>query len=157
MTQNFDAIDGRHLDIGDDDVVKGGLDFAFRHFPRGDGLDFIAFAAQRDVEHFADGALVVADEDIRHARAPLWSSQAKLPLSALAEQRWILRQPFAPAAQTCIPGQAWISPTLCLRVPARSGKQSPGLTRCHPQIATGTAQKLSRPFEDSCLGRYRRS
>src|SRR5437899_10750934 len=143
MTQNFDAIDGRHLNIGDDDVVKGGLDFAFRHFPRGDGFNFVALAAQGDVEHFADGALVVADENIRHARAPLWSSQAKPRLSAPAERRWILRQPCALAAQRCIPGRAWISPTLCLRAPAQSGKQSPGLSRYRPQIATGTAQSLS--------------
>src|SRR5207248_10106673 len=114
MTQNFDAIDRRHLDIGDDDVIKGRLDFALRHFPRGDSFDFIAFAAQSDVEHFADGALVVADENIRHARAPLWSSQAKPRLSALAEPRWTLRQPCVLAAQRCIPGPAWISPTLCL-------------------------------------------
>src|SRR5437764_6601267 len=105
MTQNFDTVYGRHLDVGYDDVVESGFDFALRHLTGGDGLNFIALAAQGDVEHFADGALVVTDENIRHGHAPLWSFQAKPPLCAPAEQQWILLRPFAFAQQTCIPGR----------------------------------------------------
>ena len=66
ITQHFDAIDVRHLDVGDDHVEQGALDLAPRSIAAGHGFDFVAFAAQGDVEQFADGALVVADQNATH-------------------------------------------------------------------------------------------
>src|ERR1700722_17554738 len=67
MAQYFDAVDVRHLDIGNDYVVERAVDFVLGRLTGLDGFDPVSFAAQGDIEHFADGALVVADQDISHA------------------------------------------------------------------------------------------
>ena len=77
--QNLDAINVGHLDVGHHHIVECGLQLPLRHFPGVDRLDLISFTTQSDVEHFADGALVVADQDIRHAR-PLLSALPALRL-----------------------------------------------------------------------------
>ncbi len=68
VAQHFDAIGVRHLDVGDDDVVEGAVELSFGHFAGVDGLDLVTVAAQGDVQHFADGALVVANQNVTHAR-----------------------------------------------------------------------------------------
>src|SRR5580704_13834760 len=66
MTQDFDAIDRRHLDISNDQIVKCAVNFVFRRLAGLHGLNPMPVAAQGDVEHFADGALVVANQNVSH-------------------------------------------------------------------------------------------
>src|ERR1019366_5469754 len=66
VAQDFDAVDGGHLDVGHDHVEQGAVDLALGRFAAGDGFHFMAIAAQGNVEQFADGALVVADQDVTH-------------------------------------------------------------------------------------------
>jgi hypothetical protein len=68
VAENFDAIGARHFDVGDDDVVKGAVELSLCHFAGVHGLDFVTVAAQGDLQHFADGALVIANQDVTHAR-----------------------------------------------------------------------------------------
>ena len=67
MPQHFDAVDVRHLDVSYDDVVQSAVEFSFRKFARISRLHLVAFAAQRDIQHFADGALVIANQNVTHA------------------------------------------------------------------------------------------
>ena len=67
VAQHFDAVGMRHLDVGDHDVVEGAIEFPLGLFAGVHGLDLVAVAAQGDIEHFADGALVVANQDVTHA------------------------------------------------------------------------------------------
>ena len=67
MAQDFDAIDDGHLDVGHDHVEERAVDLALCSIASGHGLDLVAIAAQRNVEQFADGAFVVADENVTHA------------------------------------------------------------------------------------------
>ena len=88
VAQHFDAVDVRHLDVGDDHVVRARYSILrLAASPRIYGFDFVAFAAQGDVEHFADGALVIADQDVTHARAPL--SQLLPAAAARLMLRWL--------------------------------------------------------------------
>ena len=68
VAQNFDAVDARHLDVGDNHVEERAVDFALGGIPRGNGFDFMTVAAQGNVEQFADGALVITDQNVTHAR-----------------------------------------------------------------------------------------
>ncbi len=67
MAQNFDAVNVRHFDVGNDEIVESAVDFILGRLPGLHSFDAVTVAAQSDVEHFADGALVVADQDISHA------------------------------------------------------------------------------------------
>ena len=67
MAQHFDAVDIRHLNVGDDHVVECAVDLALGGLPGLHGLDFMAIAAQRDIEHFTDRTLVIADQNVSHA------------------------------------------------------------------------------------------
>src|SRR5208283_1242595 len=51
VAEDLDAIDVGHLDVGDDDVIKSAINFAFCGLARLNRLDTVAFTAQGDVEH----------------------------------------------------------------------------------------------------------
>src|SRR5712692_2959504 len=67
VAEHFDAIGIRHLDIGDDHVVEGAFELPFRILSGLYGLDLVALAAQGNVQHLADGALVIANQNVTHA------------------------------------------------------------------------------------------
>ena len=69
IAQHFDAIGIRHLDIGDDHVIERAVDLPLGILSRLYGFDLVALAAQGDVQHFADRALVVANQNVTHAPA----------------------------------------------------------------------------------------
>ena len=71
MTQHFDAIDVWHLDVGDDQIVQSAIDLVFGCLAGLHGFDAMSVAAQGDVEHFADGALIVANQNVSHAASLL--------------------------------------------------------------------------------------
>ncbi len=66
VAEHFDAIDVRHLDVGDDDIVERAIDLVFCRLSRLHGFHAVAVAAQGDIEHFANRAFVVADENVSH-------------------------------------------------------------------------------------------
>ena len=45
VAEHFNAIDGGHFDVGDDDVVEGPVDLVFRHLPGLNRLDAVSLAA----------------------------------------------------------------------------------------------------------------
>src|ERR1041384_2293556 len=70
------------VDVGNQDLIVGGAELLLRGFAGVDGLHAVPVFAQRDVEHLADGALVIAYKNASHARPP------RLPPQA---QTWALR------------------------------------------------------------------
>ncbi len=66
VLQYLNAIRLRHTDVSDNHVVKRGIDLGLGGFSGIHGLDAVAFAAQSNVEEFADGALVVGYENVTH-------------------------------------------------------------------------------------------
>src|SRR5579863_281788 len=71
MFKHFDAVNIRHLDIGDDEIVERAVNFVLGGLAGVHGVDSVSLAAQGNVEHFADGALIVANQDVSHAASPL--------------------------------------------------------------------------------------
>src|ERR1700722_7933981 len=71
VPENFDAIDVRHLDIGNDQIEKIAVNLALRRLARLHGFDAVSVTAQSDIKHFADGAFVVADQNVSHAASLL--------------------------------------------------------------------------------------
>ncbi len=61
VAQYFDAVDVRHFDVGHNHVVQRAVELSFCGFAGIRSLNLMAFAPQRDVQHFADGALIVAN------------------------------------------------------------------------------------------------
>src|SRR5437899_1796022 len=68
MAQDFDAVDMGHLDVGNDDVVESAVNFTLGGFTAIHGFDFVAIATKSDIQEFADGPLVIADQDLTHVR-----------------------------------------------------------------------------------------
>ena len=69
--QDLDAIGLRHFDVGNQDLIVSGVQFLLGGFPGINGLHAMPFAPQRNIEHLADGALVVAHQNASHAILPL--------------------------------------------------------------------------------------
>ncbi len=67
VAQHFDAVGFRHADVGDDDVEQSRFDLLLGGFAGGDGFDFVAFLAENEFQHLADGALVIAHQNVTHA------------------------------------------------------------------------------------------
>ena len=95
VAQDFDPVDARHLDVGNDHVEERAVDFALGQLAAGDGFDFVAIAAQGNVEQFADGAFVVDDENVTHA------SLLRLPLPPPARVRTAPDAEEVPSAAAC--------------------------------------------------------
>src|SRR5690348_12310621 len=114
MLQHFDAVDVWHANVGDYDVEQRGVEFANCRLAGVDRLHFVALAPQSNIEHFADRALVVADQEIRHEL--LSRSSARHSRIRALEERW--RRRILPlcegAARTYILAPAWNAPRLCL-------------------------------------------
>src|SRR5450432_2164821 len=138
VAQHFNAIGVRHLYIGDDHVVESAFELPLRVLSRLYGLDLVPLSAQGNVEHLADGALVIANQNVTHALSLLCPPQ---PLSQLLPGVLALRpavsracslpQPAgASAGRTRCPLRLAIGPKPCLRVPARSDTRWPGPARC---------------------------
>src|SRR5205085_7764441 len=69
--QQVDAVDVRHLDVGDDqvvDVLPDQIERAHAVFCRMHG---VAFALQHEFQQFAHAALVVDDQYLLHLHTPL--------------------------------------------------------------------------------------
>ncbi len=122
VAQDFDPIDARHLDVGNNHVEQRAVDLAFGQFAGSDGFHLVAIAAQGNVEQFADRALVVADENLTHAfLLPRLPAQ----LQRMPKRRKFRLRRRAPAAATA--SRSWrlcrlpTAPTPCLRAPERSG------------------------------------
>ena len=134
VAQHFDAVDARHLDVGNDHVEERAVDFALGRIAGGDGFDFVTIAAQGDVEHFADGALVIADQNVTHARLLLLRLQRRLrvrrqtlaprqcPAARMFQSRWP-RPCAASARRSWCPCRLRNAPTPCPHAPARSGRR----------------------------------
>src|SRR5580692_7254588 len=152
VAQYLDAIDLRHLNVGHDNVVQGAVEFPHRGLTRVCRLNLVTFAAQSDVQHLADRALVIANENVTHALLlpwPLrWCRRASRGhvVQALsgAQPKFHPRRSDASAARIRCLGPAWSAPTPCLRGLARSGRRSLNQVRCHLRIATETARISSR-------------
>ena len=157
VAQDFDAIHARHLDVGNNHVEERAVDLALGRFAAGDGFDFMAIAAQGNIEQFADRAFVVADENVTHANllrscsrargcqrssggcrcggssagdALPWSCASHFPCAATATRSWCpCRLPNAP--------------TPCPHAPGRSGRRWRGPGRFRLQSSTGTARRFS--------------
>ena len=87
MAQDFDAVDIRHLDIGDDQIVKSAVNFILGGLAGLHRLDAVSVAAQGNVEHFADGALIVANQNVSHA-----ASLLPRQLRAARSEPWTTRE-----------------------------------------------------------------
>ena len=66
VAKDFDAVDVWHLDVGDDDIIESAINFIFGSLAGLNGFNAVSVAAQGNVEHFADGTFIVADENISH-------------------------------------------------------------------------------------------
>src|SRR5579872_3584656 len=132
MAQHFDAVNVRHLDVSDDDVVQRPINFVLGRLPRLHGLHAMSLAPQGNVEHFTNGALVVADQNISHATslqrpkrlvAAQSSSARPCPTQQSPPPQAAPHRDGAIVGQTSFPAPAWNAPTPCLRAPAPPGKQ----------------------------------
>src|SRR5579862_575524 len=154
MAQDFDATDVRHLDIGNYEIVDGCIELAFSQLAGVDRFDFVAFAAQRDVEHLADGAFIVANKNVSHALPPLrrrllpvFSFQS-LPRSRLVARCWREFRPqpaVSNAARIRFPVRAWTVPKLFLRAPGLPDTQWRDPALCRLRTAIEKAQKSCPP------------
>src|SRR5882762_1353452 len=66
VLQDLDAAGLGHADVGDYHVIERGVDLGLGGLSRVHGFDAVAFAAQSDVEEFANGALVVGYKNVTH-------------------------------------------------------------------------------------------
>src|SRR5207248_8822651 len=109
-------------------VVKRRIKFPLGCFARINRLDFITLSSKGNVQHLADGALVIADQDVRHvrlprafsARKPDWRPmmpQHRLPAPSLScsPAPCLAQLPASGETQTRIPVPAWNAPRLYLR------------------------------------------
>jgi hypothetical protein len=71
MTKDFNAVHVRHLDIGDDQVIEVAVNFVFGGLAGMHSLHAVSVATQSDVQHFTNGAFVVADENVSHGTSRL--------------------------------------------------------------------------------------
>src|ERR1700758_5563908 len=79
MAQDFYAIDAWHLDVRNDNVVERAVNLVARRVATGDGFHLVAIATQRNIKQFANGALVIADQNVTHVRLRLvWRRLALL-------------------------------------------------------------------------------
>ena len=83
MLEHLDAIDVRHLDVSDDEIVERAINFVLGSLAGLHSFNAMALAAQSDVKHFADGTLVVANQDVSHAG----SLPPRQPQEGLAQPR----------------------------------------------------------------------
>src|SRR6476469_9242105 len=166
VAQHFDAVGMRHLDVGDDHIVESAFELSLRILSGLDRLDFVALAAQGNIQHLADGALVIANQNVTHALSLPCLPRQRLPrsgegvaVSRPAASRAGSPQPPNAAAEgrRRYPLQLSSAPTLCLRGPGQSDTRWPNPARCLLRTATGRARRFSPPSAGSCRGRYRRS
>ncbi len=64
--EQLDPGDVRHPDVGDDYVVRLGLNFRLGHRSARNRLDGVAVLAEGDFQQLADGLLVVNNEESGH-------------------------------------------------------------------------------------------
>ena len=167
MAKHLDAINIRHLNVGDDDVVKGAVNLVFRRLTGLRGFDAVTIAAQCDVKHFADGALVVADQDISHepSRVRQRTPVPRADRFAAGAQRRCpgLGRTFSPSPSAAVSEReqfhdlASIVPTPCLHAPAQSGTQWRGPARYRPRSSIGMARRSFLSAAGSYRFRYRQS
>src|SRR5579864_2447274 len=158
VAQHFNAVDVRHFDIGDDDVIKRTINLVFGTLPGLDCLNAMTFAAQGDIQHFADGAFVVANKNVSHAHLLPPPQPQTQPSAVRATYR--LPQCVQPrgapprgggvSGQMSCPGPASIWPILSHREPARSGKRSPTPGRCRLRSWIGRVRRSFRSAVASC-------
>src|SRR5271170_3708301 len=125
MAQDFDSIHARHFDVGNNYVKQGAVDLALGQLASGNGFHLVAVAAQGDIQQFADGAFIVADEDVTHAILLLLLPLPKLrwpfqrtPLRMTMESRPRRIAPDAAIAQRSLcPCRLPNAPTPCPRAP----------------------------------------
>src|ERR1041384_7304395 len=67
IAQHLDAVRFRHLDICNDDIENGALKLFLGGVTTVNDLNLIPLTPKSDFQHFADGAFVVANEDVTHA------------------------------------------------------------------------------------------
>src|SRR5450755_3642458 len=165
VAQHFDAIDVGHFDVGDDHVVESAFEFPLGILSGFYGLDLVAFAAQGNIQHLADGALVVANQNVTHALyllcppPPLPRPRKGALVSPPAVSPMGLPLPPGGAAegQRRYPLRLWSAPKPCLRGPARSDRRWPNPGRCRLRTVTGTVRRSFPPTAGSCPDPYRRS
>src|SRR5208282_1966910 len=129
-------------------------------------LNLVAFAAQGDVQHLADGALVIANQNVTHALLLLPPPQrwCRVTTIAAGARDFLVQQPpprlpqsDASAAQIYCPDPPWNGQRPCLRELERSGRRWPNPDRCRLRIAIGMAQTPSQSAAGSFPDRYRRN
>ncbi len=86
IAQHFDAVGIRHLDVGDDHVIERAVEFLLGTFSGVHGFDLVALAAQGNIQHFADGALVVTNQNVTHAL--VLRSAAAAATVGLGQELW---------------------------------------------------------------------
>ena len=66
VLEDFHAGDAGHAHVGDDNVVESGVKLAAGLLARGHRLDAVSLVLERDLQHLADGALIITDQDVSH-------------------------------------------------------------------------------------------
>ncbi len=66
VLENLHAGDVRHAHVGYDNVVEGGVNFAAGLLAGGHRLHAVSLVLERNLQHLADGALIITDQDVSH-------------------------------------------------------------------------------------------
>ena len=66
VLEHLHAGDLGHAHVGDDNIVESGVDLAASLLAGGHRLHAVSLVLERDLQHLADGALVIADQDVSH-------------------------------------------------------------------------------------------
>src|SRR5438552_18402087 len=80
MLHYVDSIGGGDLDVGDPNIVERAVEFLASGLAGSRHVDLVAIFAQHQIEQLADGAIVIADEQITHV--PLRLATRTIPDAA---------------------------------------------------------------------------
>src|SRR5208337_1220459 len=75
VAKHLHAADARHANVGHHDIVKRAIELVISLLAGSHGLDVMTIVPQRDLQHGADGAFIVANEYVAHTSF-LYSFQA---------------------------------------------------------------------------------
>ena len=66
VLEDIHAGDVGHAHIGDDNVIESGVNLAASLLAGGHRLHAVSLVLERDLQHLADGAFIIADQDVSH-------------------------------------------------------------------------------------------
>src|ERR1700724_834256 len=155
VAQDFHSIHPRHFDVGNNHVEERAVDLAPPRFASVDGFYFVTIAAESNIKQFADGALVIADEDLTHAfLLERWRPRVlqRKAMGMTMHLRWLRVgrqeravaqvQPAVVASQSSRLFQLANGPIPCPHELERSGRRWPVPDRYRLQNSTGKVRKV---------------